>query len=79
MVMSGVDGATPIEADTFDIMSWIDEVIDPDKSMKENKCRDCMSLKADRLAADTKALKAEATLLTTGAMAGILWLGFMSG
>ena len=79
MVMSNLDGATPMEVDTFDIMLWIDDILDADGDVKENKCRDCMNLKASNFAANTKALKAQATLLTAGAMAGVLWFGLLSG
>lgn len=79
VVMSGSDGATPIEADTFDIMSWIDDVIQPEENGTEKKCRDCMNLMSNQFDADTKALKASTKLLTAGALAGIFWFGVMSG
>ena len=79
MVMSDADSLTPREVKTYDLTSWIDDYIDPDGNIKHNKCRECVDLKTDRFAAHTKALRAEATLLTAGAATGILWLGFLSG
>ena len=79
MVMSDMGGSTAREVHTYDITSWVDGYVDPEGNVKENRCQDCMSLKTERFAKNTKALKAEATLLTGGVAAGILWLGFLSG
>ena len=43
------------------------------------RCRNCVDLNTGTLKANTNELKVQATLLTSGAMAGILWLGLMSG
>ena len=81
MVISDSDGSRAREADVFDLSSWIGDNMDGDGNVRENKCHNCTSLTSERLAPDTKALKAEATLLSAGAAAGtmILWLGIMSG
>lgn len=79
MVMSDLNGANTIDADAFEVMSWIDTMIEEDGNMKESKCRDCMNLGADSFADNTKALKVQATLLTAGATAGIFWLSVLSG
>ena len=74
IIMSGSDGTTSKEVDTFNIDSW-PEI----GSKRSQKCRDCTNLQTDLIKSDIKALKAEAKLLTAGAAAGILWLALMSG
>ena len=75
MMVSKADGNTPMEVDKFDVMA-VDAV---GEAVQSNQCRDCMELKSDTFEPSTKGLKAEATLLTAGAAAGILWLAVLSG
>lgn len=78
VVMSDVNGTSPVAVDTFKVeaeasenASGIDE--------QTTKCRDCVDLETDKLKPQTDSLKTEVRLLTTGAAAGILWLAIMSG
>ena len=75
MVASKADGTTPLEVDTFGVVA-VDAM---GEAVQSNKCRDCMELKTDKFEPKTDGLKAQATLLTTGAVAGILWLAVLSG
>lgn len=75
MVVSKTDGSTPLEVDTFDVQA-LDAM---GNTVQSKKCRDCKQLKSDPLEPQTDGLKVEATLLTTGAVAGILWLAILSG
>ena len=75
MVVSQVDGTTPLEVDTFDV----ETLNATGNAVQSKKCRDCLELKTDTFGPDIDGLKAEVTLLTTGAIAGILWLVVLSG
>ena len=81
LVMSQIDGGTPIEVDTFEVGAWTDadRQMGDKKAVQSKKCRDCLDLEIDKLAPDPEHLKLEATMLTAGAIAGILWVGIMSG
>ena len=79
--MSQADGQTPIEADTLKLATWNGadgQEIEPG-ALQSHKCRDCTDLEVANLASDSDHLKLEARMLTTGAMAGILWIALMSG
>ena len=75
MVVGQLDGTTPMEVDTFEI----DAETNTGRTMQKKTCRDCMELKSGQFGSETEALKVETTLLTTGAMAGVLWLAILSG
>ena len=75
LVASQLDLQTPMEVDTFKI----DADISNHTSGTEKKFRDCMKLRTDRFGPDTEGLKIETTLLSAGAMAGILWIALLSG
>ena len=75
IVASQLDLQTPMEVDTFKI----DADISNHTSGTEKKCRDCMKLRTERFGPDTEGLKIETTLLSAGAMAGILWIALLSG
>ena len=75
LVASQLDGKTPFEVDSFEV----DTETTADSSGQKKKCRDCVELETDKFEATTEGLKIQTTLLTTGAMAGVLWLAIMSG
>ncbi len=75
MVVSRLDGTTPVEVDTFEA----DTETTIGGAVQTRRCRDCMELQTDRFAADTEGLKLGTRLLTAGAMAGVLWLAIGSG
>lgn len=86
MMISKADGNTPVEVDTF----AVEPVAAADQQgasgegtsavhRARSRCRDCVELETQQFEKGTEALKAQATLLTTGAAAGILWLALLSG
>ena len=87
MMISKPDGNTAIEVDTFAVNPIIatDYVNDPDAEgltavhSRQAKCRDCVELETQQFEKGTEGLRAQATLLTTGAAAGIMWLALLSG
>ena len=74
MVASQLNG-TPIEVDTFEADT---ETANGDTTQTK-RCRDCMELQTDPFRADIESLQFGTRLLTTGAMAGVLWLAIASG
>lgn len=84
VLLSETDGATPLEADTLGIEAGNSAGNGQVPAVEgtagqSNQCRDCIELNMDALAPKTDYLKTEATLLTTGAAMGIMWLAVMSG
>ena len=81
IAVSQVDGETPIEADTLELAAWNgnEGEISGAGGPQSHKCRDCTDLEVAKLPSDTEHLKLEASMLTAGAMAGILWIAVMSG
>ena len=86
MVVSQPDGSTPLEVDRF----AVEPVIGTGQlgtngggtavvAGVQSQCRDCMELETQQFVRGTEGLRAQATLLTTGAAAGILWLALVSG
>ena len=75
-VLSLKDGTTPTEVDSFQIEA--DSSAGAPRVQKKS-CRDCTELTSDQLSSETGGLKVKATLLTTGGMAGLLWLAILSG
>lgn len=75
MMLSQRDASTAMEADAFNL----NVETNADTNTQKRLCRDCMELTSDPIGADTDALTVEVTLLTTGAMAGVLWLAIASG
>lgn len=86
MMISEPDGTTPVEVDTL----LIEPVIATDHSgptperltaahSAQSKCRDCVDLRTEQFEKGTEGLRTQATLLTTGAAAGIMWLALLSG
>ena len=77
MVLSKPDQMTPLEVDTFDVEVGVDGQVASDGTVKsKDYCRDCVDLKTDVFGPKTDSLRAQTTLLTTGAAVGILWLTF---
>ena len=86
MVVSQPDGNTPLEVDKFTMQPLVahDNTGTGDERTAvtpgvQSQCRDCMELETQQFVKGTERLKAQATLLTTGAAAGILWLALLSG
>lgn len=75
-VLSLQDETTPTEVDAFQIEA---QSIAGAPHVQKKSCRDCMELTSDQLGSGTGGLKVKATLLTTGGMAGLLWLAVLSG
>ena len=79
MLVSKPDQSTPIEVDTFDVEAEVAGNGDTASPGTVDKCRDCMDLETQQFKKGTESLKAGATMLSTGAIAGVLWLAVMSG
>ena len=79
MVASKPDQSTPMEVDTFNVEADVADNGDTKDPGPGDSCRDCMELESQQFKKGTKGLKAEARMLTTGAVAGVLWLAIMSG
>ena len=47
--------------------------------LQSQTCQDCFELNTPRLAEETDKLKVEASLVTAGAVAGVVWLAVLSG
>ena len=78
-VVSKMDKSTPMGVDSLRIGAWMESSVLAKGSVQSKKCRNCVELETDKLRPDTDSLKVEATLLSTGAVAGILWLALSSG
>ena len=78
-VLSKKDLSTPMETDSMGIGSWVASSSLAKGSVQTKTCRDCVELETDTLQPTPDSFKLEATLLSTGAMAGILWLFLASG
>ena len=85
VVVSKGDGLTPVEVKMFDVEARISAdgaggASDTgEKRWQSKKCTDCLDLETDAFAKGTDLLRMQTTLLTTGAVAGILWLLITSG
>ena len=77
--VSKEDASTSVEMSSMNVDTWNNQEIADDGIVQSKRCRNCMELRTDVLEPGTNSLKVQATLLTTGAAAGILWLGLMSG
>ena len=86
MMVSKPDASTPLEVDNF----AVEPVIATDHMGADgegatavqsvwSRCRDCVELETQQFEKGTEGLTARATLLTTGAAAGILWVFLLSG
>ena len=82
MVMSRTDESTPVEVAGFEVDA-VETTAEADGKngvvRKTSRCRDCLELETKRLGPGVEALKVQTTLLTTGAVAGVLWLAVVSG
>lgn len=72
--VSEEDQCTPLPLDKLNVAALAGNT-----NVQNKTCVDCVDMSTDRFGPKTDSLKVQATLLTTGAMAGILWLGFLSG
>ena len=68
------DRSTPLPLDKLNVAALAENI-----NVQNKTCIDCVDMSTDTFGPKTDSLKVEATLLTTSAMAGILWLGFLSG
>ena len=78
MVVSKDDMSTPLEMDTLNVEA---EVMGSESGETGgiDKCRDCIELETEQFRKGTESLKAQARMLTTGAVAGVLWMALLSG
>ena len=79
MFVSKPDQSTPLEVDRFDVEAEVADDGNGKDPGAGDRCRDCMELETQQFKQGTESLKAEARMLTTGAIAGVLWLAIVSG
>ena len=77
--MSESDETTAMELSNLEVDASNSRKMVDEGAVQSFRCRNCVDLNTDSFNADTNALKVQATLLTSGAMTGILWLGLLSG
>lgn len=77
--ITGTDQKTPMESKSMDISAWKSSAALSKASVQTKKCRNCVELETDKLKPNIDSLKVEATLLSAGAVTGILWLSLISG
>ncbi len=77
--MSESDAKTVVELSRLEVDAWNGPESVDKAAAQSFRCRNCVDLNTGSFDADTNSLKVQATLLTSGAMTGILWLGLMSG
>ena len=74
MMLSQSDKKTPLEVGAFHAKAGGA----PDgTAVQEGQCKDCLDLETARFAKGTNSLEFDATILTAGALSGILWLSLM--
>ena len=78
-IMSDIKSTMPIEVDSLRLQAGISQQANQLMDEQTTECRDCFDLDTKKMHAQTNSLSTGATLLTTGGMAGILWLAIMSG
>ena len=80
VVLSREDGSIPMSAD-FLGAAYAESGTTYGDSMKTNSrsCSDCSELALQKTAPDTNSLKVEASVMTAGAMVGVVWLSLLSG
>ncbi len=81
ITMSTADGQTPLEAKTIQFSAWNDADGQTGVAEKQHgkKCRMCSDLEMAKVGSDSDHLELEASLLTAGTIAGIMWIAVMSG
>ena len=79
--ISETDGETPLAVDTLKFMSWsgADRQAGDADTVQHHQCRGCTDLEVAKVPPDTDGLELDATLLTAGGVAGIMWIALMSG
>ena len=78
-IMSQMTTNKPIELDKFEINTWAGHGSAIGGQTQTKKCRDCTEIQTDMLGPGTDSLRVEATLLTAGAAASVLWLNLLLG
>ena len=77
--MSKSDKKTPLKSKTLGIGAWNSASRGGKGNVQSKKCRNCADLETDVLRPDTDSLRLEATLMSTSAIGGILWLALGAG
>ena len=77
--VSEEDASTAVEVSSMNVNAWNRQERVDNGTVQAKKCRGCSELQTDVLEPKTDSLKVEATLMTAGAMAGIVWLSLMTG
>ena len=79
MVLSRYDGLTPLGVGSMEAAYAESGPVDPSKSESfeekpDSACKGCFELSTPKSAPETDNLKIEASLITAGALGGVLWL-----
>ena len=77
VTVTSLDGRAPVRMRKLDIAAA--RRGGPNRGTWQKACVGCFALEMDSLAPNTDSLKVEASLMTVGAMAGILWVAVLSG
>ena len=78
-VISKTDQSTAMTSKRMGIATWNSAALGGRGTVQSKRCRNCADLETDVLAPDMDSLRLEATLMSTGAVAGILWLAMGAG
>lgn len=78
-ILSKSDKKTLIETESMSVEAWGDSVALAKGAVQTKTCRHCADLETDVLPLNTDSLRVEATLMSTGAIAGIIWLALSTG
>ena len=78
-VLSSQDKNTLIGTDSMSIDAWHNTAALAKGAVQTAKCRDCADLETGLLQPNTDSLKVQATLMSTSAVAGIVWLALSAG
>lgn len=81
ITMSQTDGQTPIKAKALQFSAWnaADGQNGDAEQQQSKRCRMCSDLEMAEVSPKADHLELEASLLTAGTVAGILWIAVMSG
>ena len=83
VVLSRYDGSTPLGVGSMEAAYAESGPVPPPKEadfhQPDRTCEDCFELITPRSAPKTDNLKIEASLVTAGAIGGVLWLAVLSG
>ena len=78
-VISNEEKSAAIPSKKLDIGAWNSAARRGKGTVQRKSCMNCLDLETDLLRPNTDSLRVEATLMSTGAVAGILWLAMGAG